>query len=92
MIWYTYSIRNNKIRATIDYNLKGTNFNLSISASKIHNKLSGLSWITPEFSNQPQKEIDYINEIQLHLKEDARKKMVITNYLFLSGILDQKLY
>ena len=87
---FKYHIRFNEERKF--HELKGTNFNLSISASKIHNKLSGLSWITPEFKNQPQKEIDYINEIQLHLKGDARKKMVITNYLFLSGILDQKLY
>ena len=54
--------------------------------------MSGLNWITPQFKNNPKKEINLINQIEAILKKDFRNKMVITNYPFFSAILDQKLY
>ena len=38
------------------------NFDLSIDAQKIDNKLSGLNWITPLFPDDPEKEIQLLNE------------------------------
>jgi len=54
--------------------------------------LSGLNWITPQFKKNPTEEINIINRIESLLKKDTRNKMVITNYLFFSVVLDQKLY
>ena len=71
--------------------LVNVNFELTIDANRIHNKLSGLNWITPQFKNNPEIEIELINQIQSHLKKDPRNKMLITNYPFFSAILDQNL-
>tara|TARA_Y100000590_G_scaffold453999_1_gene600038 strand:+ start:2531 stop:4099 length:1569 start_codon:yes stop_codon:yes gene_type:complete len=85
-----YHLRFNENRKF--HELTDVNLNISVDASKIHKKLSGLKWITPEYKDQPQKEIDYINKIQSHLANDKRNKMVITNYLFFSSLLDEKLH
>ena len=52
----------------------------------------GLKWITPEFKENPGYEILLINEAKEFLKNDKRKKMVMTNYSFFSIILDEKLH
>ena len=65
---------------------------MSVDASDISNKLSGLNWITPGFKKNPQKEINFINKIKSHLKEDNRSKMLLTNYSFFSAILNEKLF
>ena len=63
-----------------------------VNAEKIDKKFKGLKWITPNFSNNPELEIDLINEIKIHLKRDGRNKMVMTNYSFFSTILEQKIF
>ena len=69
-----------------------TNFNLSKSAKKIDVKLNGLKWISPEFKNNPEDEINLINEIKIILKKDTRTKMVLTNYSFFSTIFEEKFF
>ena len=87
---FKYHLRFNENRKF--HELTRTNLNISIDASKIDKKLSGLKWVTPEYKDQPQKEIDYINKIKSHLANDTRNKMIITNYLFFSSILDERLH
>ena len=87
---FKYHLRYNENRKF--HELKNVNFELAIDAKKIHKKLSGLNWITPQFKKNPIEEINVINQIQTLLRRDSRNKMVITNYPFFSVILDQKLY
>ena len=87
---FKYHLRFNEKRKF--HELTNVNFQLSKPASNINKKFMGLNWITPEFSNQPQKEIDIINQIKLHLKQDDRNKMLITNYTFFSAILEENLF
>jgi len=67
-------------------------FQTSSKAEQIDKKFNGLKWITPEFSDNPQKEILLINKIKLHLLSDNRTKMLISNYSFFSVILNEKLF
>jgi hypothetical protein len=85
-----YHIRFNENRKFHDLNY--VDFNLSSEAKKIDKKLSGLKWITPEYKNNPQTEINLLNEIKLYLESDNRTKMVMTNYSFFSSILSEKLF
>ena len=60
----------------------------SISASLIDKKLKNLKWITPDFSDNPQKEIEFINEA---LNEIRKNKMVMTHHQFFSVLLEENL-
>ena len=85
-----YHLRFNENRKFHELNY--VNFELSSHGKEIDKKLSGLNWITPQFKNDPSKEINLINDVISYLKKDRRTKMVMTNYLFLSVILDQKIF
>ena len=67
-----YHIRFNEERRF--HEMTNINFDLSIDAQKIDNKLSGLNWITPLFPDDPEKEIQLLNEAMDVLKNDKRKK------------------
>ena len=91
LVTLKYHLRFNEHRKF--HELESVNFELSIDAKKIHKKLSGLNWITPQkFKNNPEKEIDLINQIQTFLIKDSRNKMVLTTYPFFSAILNEKLF
>ena len=85
-----YHLRFNEGRKFHELNY--VDFTLSSSASEVDIKLKGLKWITPRYKNNPKDEIKIINEIKLHLQNDKRKKMLITNYSFFSVILNEKLF
>ena len=87
---FKYHLRYNENRKF--HELHNVNFELTVDAKKIHKKLSGLNWITPQFEKNPIEEINIINQIESLLRNDSRNKMLITNYPFFSIILDQKLY
>ena len=89
-VTFKYHLRFNENRKFHELNY--VNFDLSIKAQKIDKKLSGLNWITPQFKKNPNREINLITESISYLKRDNRIKMVMTNYLFLSAILDQKFF
>ena len=84
-----YHIRFNEGRKFHEF--RDTNFNKSIKATNLDQSLKGLNWISPEFSSDPEKEISILKDIKIHLENDKRKKMILTNYNFLSGITGQKL-
>jgi hypothetical protein len=87
---YKYHLRYNEGRKF--HELKNINFNLSIDAKKIDQKLTGLKWITPQYANNPQEEINFINNTTFILKKDKSKKMLITNYPFFSTILGYSIF
>ena len=62
------------------------------NAKKIDEKFKGLKWITPKYKNEPEKEIELINQIKLQLLSDKRTKMLMTNYSFFSSILNEKIF
>ena len=71
--------------------LRGANFKLAVNAEKIDVKLKGLKWISPQYKN-PKTEILLINEIKKILKNDERNIMVLSNYPFLSVILEKNYF
>ena len=85
-----YHLRFNEGRKFHELNY--VDFKISSPASEVDIKLKGLKWITPEYKNNSKNEIKLINEIKLHLQNDKRKKMLITNYSFFSVILNEKLF
>ena len=89
-VTFKYHIRFNENRKFHELNY--SNFNISEKANKIDKMFIGLKWITPEFKENPIKEINQINEVKFHLKNDKNKKMLMTNYSFFSAILDEKLF
>ena len=80
-----YHLRFNEERKF--HELSSVNFQNSISASKISNKLIGLNWITPQRSNNVIQEINEINRIKKILKKE-KNFLLLTNYSFFSVILD----
>ena len=87
---FKYHLRFNEGRKF--HELKNANFDLAVNANKINEKLSGLKWISPQYKNNPKKEVMLINKIKNTLIEDKRRKMLITNYPFFSIILEEKLF
>ena len=88
-ITFKYHLRFNEGRKF--HELQNVNLNLSTDAKKIHIKLSGLKWISHQYKDNPKEEVNLIKEIKNHLNQDSRNKMLITNYNFLSLLLDQTL-
>ena len=86
---YKYHSRYNEGRKF--HELKNVDFNLTVEAKNIDKKLSGLNWITPQFHDNPEKEIKLINQVKNILEKDKRTKILITNYPFYSVILNQKI-
>ena len=87
---FKYHLRFNEDRKF--HEMANVNFNLTIDAKEIDYKLAGLNWITPDFKENPRNEVDFINSTRSHLKNDNRKKMVLSNYTFFSVILEEKLH
>ena len=87
---FKYHLRFNEGRKFHELNY--VNFELASSGKEINEKFKGLKWITPQFSNNPDKEINLINEIKIYLRNDHRNKMVMTNYSFFSTILKKKFF
>ena len=87
---FKYHLRFNENRKF--HEMTDVNFELAADAKKIHNKLSGLNWISPNFKNKAEEEIVIINQIKSYLQDDDRKKMLLSNYAFFSVILNEKLF
>ena len=85
-----YHIRFNENRKFHELNY--TNFELASNGKEIDKKFIGLKWITPDYKNNSTEEIALLNQIKLHLENDNRTKMLITNYSFFSSILNEKLF
>ena len=71
--------------------LRNININKAVNANILDSKLNGLKWITPLYPNDPNKELELLNNVINIIKKDKRQKVIITDYQFISvilGILD----
>ena len=89
-ITFKYHLRFNESRKFHELNY--VNFDSFYNAKEIDSKFTGLKWITPEYNEESAKEVQIIKEAKDYLLNDSRIKMLITNYSFFSGILQEKIY
>ena len=82
--YYSYYVKN---RTFMD--LRDTNLENSIDGKEIHPKLSNIKWITMFYPDDPKQEVSNIKLALKILKEDKSKKMIITDYQFISVFLKQ---
>ena len=85
-----YHVRFNENRKF--HELNQVNFKFAMEGVEIDKKFNGLKWITPDYKNDVQEELILIKKIKSFLLKDNRNKMLITNYSFFSGILNQNLH
>ena len=67
--------------------LNKVNFEKAIDAKILDKKLSGLKWITALYPNNPKKEILKLQESINIINNDNRRKIIATDYQFISVIL-----
>ncbi len=84
-----YHLRFNENRKML--NLENVNLNLATDAKTIHPSLKGLNWMTKKFENNSELEIENIRKSLEIIKNDSSSKMVETNYLFFSAIVNEDL-
>lgn len=84
-----YHERFNINRKFID--LENKNLSLAINANQIDDKFKNLKWITVRNPKNPDNEIKSILKTIEILKQDKRKKMIISHYQFFSIILEEDL-
>ena len=84
-----YHFRFNEERKML--NLENINLNKSVNAKLIHPSLNGLQWITHNYSQDPEIEIELIKESMSEIKQDKSRKMMLTGYLFFSATLNENL-
>jgi len=80
-------IDNRKFMELADVNLK-----TSLNAISLDSRLKNLKWINPAYPNNPKKEIEYIKNSIKFIKKDSRKKMIITEYQFISSLMPDNVY
>ena len=59
----------------------------AVDAKLLHNSLSGLRWITSNYPDDPNSEINDLKEAMKIIKNDNRKKALITAYQFIAPAL-----
>ena len=69
--------------------LQSVDISKAVDAKKIDKRLSGVKWITMFYPEQPNEEIKNINYAIEILKNDIEKKMLITDYQFISVFLNE---
>ena len=70
--------------------LSNVNLNLAINSKILDKSLAGLKWITPEYPNNPQVEIEELVEIKRIILSDKTEKIIISDYQILPSILNLK--
>lgn len=68
--------------------LREVNLKRTIDASVFDKKLKKLRWITHHYPENPELEIQNLKETITIIKNDKTKKMIVTDYQFISVILD----
>ena len=82
--YYSYYVKNRTFMDLRDVNLEN-----SIDGKQIHPKLSKIKWITMFYPDDPAKEAFNIKLALKILEKDKSKKMIITDYQFISVFLKQ---
>lgn len=68
--------------------LRNISLKNSINAKIIDSKFENLKWITHHYPQNPKREVQYLLDTIEIIKNDDRKKMLVTDYQFISVILD----
>ena len=84
-----YHLRFNENRKML--NLEKVNLELSIDGKKIDKSLKGLKWITKNYSQDPAREIFFLNKMINLIQEDQNNIMLYSDYLFLSALINKDL-
>jgi len=71
--------------------LQNTDLKKSVDASLLDKKLKNLKWITPFFNGKPIDEINLLKDSIKIIGDEKRNKMLITDYQFISAVLEQNL-
>ena len=85
-----YHLRFNQDKKFMD--LEKANFDKSIDFKVFDEKFSKLLWITNEYIENPNKEIEILNDIKKKLIEDETNKILITDYQFFSFVIENKFF
>ncbi len=67
--------------------LNNANFSKAVDAKLLNKKLNGLKWITPQYPENPNKEISKLQDVITIIKKDSSNKVIVTDYQFISVIL-----
>ena len=67
--------------------LRNLDLKQSINAGVFSKKLVNLKWLTHHYPNNPKKEIQNLLSAMEFLKKDKQKKMLVTDYQFISVIM-----
>ena len=67
--------------------LRDQNLSTSINSKILSNKLKNLKWLTHHYPSEPEKEIKNLLKSINIIKADNRKKMLVTDYQFISVVL-----
>ena len=70
--------------------LRKLDLNQSINAEVLSDKLKNLRWLTHHYPENPEKEIKNLMNAMKIIKQDEQKKMIVTDYQFISVILSMK--
>ena len=68
--------------------LEGVDLSKAIDAKVLSNEFKGLQWITYRYPDDPNRELNNLKQIIKILKNDSSKRMLITDYQFLSPTLN----
>ena len=69
--------------------LQNVNLDKAVSGKLLDIRFNGLKWITHDFENNINEEISLLKDSINIIKDDSRKKMVITSYQFIGALTDQ---
>ena len=83
-IYYQFSYNNN--RRFMD--LREVDVSKALDASTLDKKLNKLKWITKLYPKDPKREISELKKAIEIIKNDNRKKIIVTDYQFISVILE----
>ena len=70
--------------------LRESDLSKSVNAKVLSNKLKNLRWLTHHYPNDPNYEIKNLIETMKIIEKDNRKKMIVTDYQFLTVELSMR--
>jgi len=71
------------------HDLRNADKKEAVNAKIINKKLSGLKWITPLHPKSPDKEISQLLKVIEIIKGESKMKTIITDYQFISVIINE---
>ena len=70
--------------------MRESDLSKSVNAKVLSNKLKNLRWLTHHYPNDPNYEIKNLIETMKIIEKDNRKKMIVTDYQFLTVELSMR--